>query len=225
MVCAVMLALAVGHIPLTTLSAVPRFRPHVLIDAGHGGMDGGAVAADGTEEKTLNLLLAGELAHLLRLCGYEVQLTRDSDTALDVVDGASIRENKVRDMKARLALYEQAELVVSVHQNMFGSASCQGSQVFYAAGNPLSKRLGSLIREELVTRLQPDNERELKAGSKDIYLLFKTTRPTVLVEGGFLSNAEDLRRLKSDEERRRLGFAIACGVIRYTKPNGGDEQS
>lgn len=223
--CAAVFAVAVGELVPAATTARGIERPHVLIDAGHGGMDGGAVAVDGTEEKTINLAVAEVLCDLLRLCGCEVTMTRTTDTALDTVNGATIRENKVADMQARLTLYEQADFTVSLHQNMFGIASCRGSQVFYSENNPLSKRLGTLIRDELIARLQPENERALKAGGKEIYLLYKTTRPAVLVECGFLSNTEELAKLKDPTYQRQLGMAIACGVMRYTKPNGGNEQS
>lgn len=220
MLCAVVLAFAVGHVPLATVGQHAAVRPRITVDAGHGGMDGGAVAPDGTEEKTLNLAIASTLADILRLCGCEVTMTRTDDTMLGG-EADTVRRKKVADMQERLKLFEQADCSVSIHQNMFGLSSCRGSQVFYSDNNPLSKRLGALIREELITRLQPDNERVLKAGGKDIYLLHKTMRPAVLVECGFLSNADELRQLEDEAYQRELSFAIACGILRYIAPNGG----
>lgn len=189
--------------------------PLVTVDAGHGDFDGGAVAADGTEEKDLNLAVALPLSDMLRLCGCRVAMTRTDDTTLCADDSASIRERKVSDMKARLAMYEQADINISIHQNMFSKAIYHGAQMFYSTNDPASRVLAEAVREQIVTGLQPDNTRELKSGNRDIYLLYKTTRPTVLVECGFLSNAEELAALKTPTYQRRLAFAVASGMMRY----------
>ena len=187
-------------------------RPRVTVDAGHGGFDGGATAPDGTMEKDINLCVAQALSDMLTLCGLDVTRTRSDDTALDR-EGETIRRRKVSDMEQRLALYEQAQINISIHQNMFGAARYQGAQVFYSANHPFSKVVAECVRGEIVGMLQPDNTRELKAGNRDIYLLHKTTKPTVLVECGFLSNAEELSKLKDETYQRQLAFAIASGVL------------
>lgn len=215
-VCAVLLAVTVGSIAVTVdTRGTASLRPTIVIDAGHGDFDGGAVAPDGTTEKTINLAVALPLENFLTLCGFDVVMTRIDDTALHENDEATLREKKVSDMKARLALYEQADLNVAIHQNMFGSTKYCGTQVFYSTNHPLSKPLGDSIRSEVVRLLQPDNTRELKSGSKDIYLLYRATAPTVLVECGFLSNAEELAQLKDEDYQRQLAFGIACGITRY----------
>ena len=195
-------------------------RPVVTVDAGHGGFDGGAVAPDGTQEKEINLAVAMPLADILTVMGYDVVRTRDDDRGLEDDAQATVREKKVADMKRRLALFDAADFNVSIHQNMFGSAKYHGAQMFYAAANPLSKPLASSVREQVYARLQPDNTRELKSGSRDIYLLYKTTKPTVLVECGFLSNAAELERLKTPSYQRQTAFAVACGVMAYTRQYG-----
>lgn len=190
-------------------------RPLVTVDAGHGGFDGGAVAKDGTEEKDINLAIALPLGDILRLCGMQVQMTRTADAALCEDEGLSIREKKVRDMGERLSLYEQADCNVAIHQNMFGAAKYHGAQVFYSQNHPLSKVLASAVREAVYTRLQPDNTRELKSGGRDIYLLYKASRPTVLIECGFLSNDAELRGLQSVEYQKKMAFCVACGVLNF----------
>ena len=147
-------------------------------------------------------------------------MTRQTDDGLQNADDTTIRQKKVSDMHARLAIYEEAQLVISVHQNMFAAQSCRGSQVFYSPNHPCSKVLASCVREQLISQVQPDNTRELKAGNKDIFLLYKTTRPTVLVECGFLSNAEELARLKETEYQRQLAFAVACGAMEFIAQKG-----
>lgn len=195
-------------------------RPTIVIDAGHGGFDGGATAPDGTQEKTLNLAIAKPLAVMLTLCGFDVTMTRQTDEGLHDEADSTVREKKVSDMNARLALYEEAQMVISIHQNMFAVKGCHGAQVFYSTNHPCSKALASYVREELVSKLQPENTRELKAGNKDIFLLHKTTKPAILVECGFLSNADELEKLKNEDYQRQLAFAIACGAVRYTAEKG-----
>ncbi len=190
-------------------------RPLVTVDAGHGGFDGGASAPDGTMEKTLNLEMSEPLSAMLLLCGFEVKSTRTADVGLHEDDTASIREKKISDMKARLALYDSADLNIAVHQNNFGDARYSGTQVFYSDNHALSKPLAEAVRSGICERLQPDNTRELKTGNKDIYLLYKTQKPTVLVECGFLSNTEELARLKDPQYQRQLMLCVTQGVVQY----------
>ncbi len=218
--CAAFLGAALNETVIFTDGASATARPRIVIDAGHGGFDGGAKAPDGTEEKALNLDIAHALAAMLTVCGFDVTMTRQTDDGLQNADDTTIRQKKVSDMHARLALYEEAQLVISIHQNMFAAKSCHGSQVFYSPNHPFSKVLASCVREQLISQIQPDNTRELKAGNKDIFLLHKATVPTVLVECGFLSNAEELARLKDAEYQRQLAFAIACGAMNFTAQKG-----
>jgi len=216
--CGVMLMVVVGRFgaAVNTSNQAAVIRPTVVVDAGHGGFDGGAVAPDGTQEKDLNISIASSLADMLTLLGYDVIETRTDDSGLDDGTETTIREKKVSDMKQRLALYDKADLNISIHQNMFGASAYHGAQMFYSANNPLSKPLATLVRKRVYEQLQPDNTRELKSGNKDIYLLYKTVKPTVLVECGFLSNAQELENLKNEAYQRRLAFGIACGTLEYT---------
>lgn len=212
--CAAVLGASMQKVAQPVSGDVSR-RLVVTVDAGHGGFDGGAVAKDGTEEKDINLAVCLPLADVLRLCGMQVQMTRTADAALCEEEGLSIREKKVRDMGQRLALYEQADINVAVHQNMFGEAKYSGAQVFYSQNHPLSKALAAGVREAVYTRLQPDNTRELKSGGRDIYLLYKASKPTVLIECGFLSNAAELEKLQSAAYQRQMAFSVACGILSF----------
>ena len=218
--CAAFLGAALNETVIFTDGASATARPRIVIDAGHGGFDGGAKAPDGTEEKTLNLQIAQNLSAMLTVCGFEVTMTRETDDGLQGENDATVREKKVSDMHARLAMYEEAQLVISIHQNMFAAKNCRGSQVFYSPNHPCSKVLASCVREQLISRLQPDNTRELKEGNKDIFLLHKTTRPTVLVECGFLSNTEELACLRDETYQRQLAFAVACGAMEFMAQKG-----
>lgn len=196
-------------------SAVSSAEPDpIVIDPGHGGADGGATAADGTEEKTLNLAVALPLRDLLTVMGYPVVMTRTDDTMLHT-EGSTLRERKVSDMRNRLALVNTAALTVSIHQNKFPQTQYWGTQVFYSANTEESRVLAESVRSCVVDWLQPDNKRELKRGTEDVYLLHRATRPMILVECGFLSNASDLSKLQEAAYRQQLAFAVAVGTMKY----------
>lgn len=192
------------------VNAVAVSRTAILLDPGHGGADGGASGTDGTAEKAVNLAISLPLRDLLRLMGCRVTMTRETDTALS---DTAVHGWKAADMNRRLALYEQADLTVSVHQNYFTQSRYDGTQVFYGTAQPESRTLAESIRRAVVTALQPDNTRELKAADSGIYLLHRTTRPAVLVECGFLSNEAERDKLKDSIYQKQMALAIAVGVL------------
>lgn len=187
-------------------------RPHILIDPGHGGEDGGTSGADGTLEKEINLAVALPLRDVLRVLGYAVDMVRETDTA--VYDPQTVPQygKKVSDMRQRLVLYESAERIVSIHQNHFGQTKYSGTQVFYSQNAPESKALAEHIQTAVHTYLQPENKREIKAAGESIYLLHNTTRPAVLVECGFLSNEAEREQLKTEGYRQKLALIVASAL-------------
>lgn len=189
-------------------------QPHLVIDAGHGGEDGGASAADGTLEKEINLAIALPLGDMLHVMGFEVLQTRTEDTMI-CSTGSTLRERKVSDIKNRLSLIEQADVAVSIHQNKFSQTQYHGAQMFYAPGNNDSKVLGEAVRSAVLSLLQPDNTRELKKGEDTVYLLKHATKPLVLVECGFLSNEQECAKLKTRDYQRQMAFAVAGGIFSY----------
>lgn len=191
----------------------------ILIDPGHGGLDGGTQAADGTMEKNINLAIALDLRDMLFISGFPVQMTRETDISIHEEGLSSISQQKVSDMRCRLALYESAQTVISIHQNHFGVPKYHGTQVFYSPNHQGSACLASTIRETVISGLQPDNTRELKKAGDGIYLLYHTTRPAVLVECGFLSNPGERESLKNPAYQQRMAFAIAGGYWRYVREN------
>ncbi len=209
---ALMVTVAFGITERRGASACVSSSPHVLIDAGHGGADGGAEGADGTLEKDINLAIARPLGDLLQVMGYTVSYTRTEDAMVDAV-GDTLRERKVSDIKNRLSLIEQADMTVSIHQNKFPQTQYSGTQVFYGAGSAESRVLAAAIRASVIALLQPTNTRELKKGDGSVYLLKHATQPLVLVECGFLSNETELEKLKTREYQLQMAFAIAAGVL------------
>ena len=192
-------------------------RKTVIVDAGHGGFDGGAVADDRTPEKDINLSISLKLASMLKFHGYNVILTRDTDSGTEIDPSQSIANRKKSDMGERLKIINENPdaIFVSIHLNKFPSSSAVGAQVFYSPNNPLSMSLGQSIQKTVKVLLQPENERTIKKGTKSTYLLYKASVPAVIVECGFLSNKTELMLLKSDEYGSKMAFAILCGILNY----------
>ena len=192
--------------------------PVVLLDAGHGGEDGGAVGLDGLVEKDLNLEVTLQLNTFLRAMGYETILTRTEDCDLHDPDADSCQQRKVSDIRARFAMMEtlgEDDLFVSIHMNKFGQASARGTQVFYGANNPQSAELAESIQTTVIQLLQPDNHRQIKRSGDSIYLLYHAERIAVMVECGFISNPSDAQKLQEETYQRELSFAIAAGILAY----------
>lgn len=196
-------------------------QPKLVIDAGHGGEDGGAVSSDGTMEKDMNLDIALRLQQLLVLSGCDVTLTRDSDKAIYEEGAESLKSKKVSDMKKRLAIFNEdpEQTVISIHQNKFPQSQYSGTQVFYSGQKQESNLLAESIKASVVGMLQPQNTRETKKADKNIYLLYNAKVPAVIVECGFLSNSEELAKLKTEEYRQEMAFAIYCGYLNYYNQN------
>ena len=187
----------------------------VLIDPGHGGFDGGTIAKDGTLEKHLNLAVSSYLHDLLYVCGVPVTMTRRTDTGLEEDDSESIRNKKVSDMRRRLALYDSADVVISIHHNHFTSPKYDGTQLFYSPSCLASSLLAEDLRQSVIDWVQPQNTRQSKEATEAIYLLYHTNSPAVLVECGFLSNPDELNKLKQPAYQQQLAFALAAGYWKY----------
>ena len=167
----------------------------------------------------INVKIALKLKEFLRLGGYEVVMTRDSDVSTDDVETDKIAARKKSDLKNRLKLmkdYPDA-VFVSIHLNKFTTSAAAGSQVFYGAGREESKKLGEDIQKAIVRLLQPENTRVNKKATSSTYILYNATLPAVLVECGFLSNTAELKRLKTEEYQNKMAFGIFCGIMDYYK--------
>ena len=181
----------------------------IILDAGHGGEDGGAVGVNGVAEKELNLLVTNTLADLLRAAGYHVVQTRTEDTLL-YTPGTQKGHKKQGDLKNRLAFTQryQNSILVSIHMNTFPNGSCQGTQVWYSQNNAQSAELALGVQSKVKALLQPQNNRKTKAATSSIYLLRNATVPAILVECGFLTTPAECERLCDDTYRKMLALAI-----------------
>lgn len=195
----------------------PVLKQTVIIDAGHGGDDGGAIGIDGTVEKDINLDIALKLEKLLKFYGFEVIMTRTEDimTCDDGLD--SLRKRKVSDIHNRFDILEKNPdaVFISIHQNKFEDNSQHGTQVFYSGNNDESKLLAESIQNSIVSVLQPDNSRVVKKSGSGIYLLYHAKLPAVLVECGFISNPAEVKKLNDENYRMKIAILIADGLIKY----------
>lgn len=194
--------------------------PNIVIDAGHGGEDGGAVSDDGVLEKDLNLKISRNLSEILRFFGYEVSETRTEDISV-FTDGDTVRERKVSDMKNRLSVFNSSEknIVISIHQNKFTQSKYYGTQIFYSPNDERSSLLAESIKSTVTTLLQPDNTRECKKSDNSIYLLKNAKVPAVIVECGFISNYEECQKLNSSEYQKQMAYSISLGFLDFYHKN------
>lgn len=195
----------------------PVLKQTVIIDAGHGGDDGGAIGIDGTVEKDINLDIALKLEKLMKFYGFDVIMTRTEDimTCDDGLD--SLRKRKVSDIHNRFDVLEKNPdaVFISIHQNKFEDNSQHGTQVFYSGNNDESKLLAESIQNSIVSVLQPDNSRVVKKSGSGIYLLYHAKLPAVLVECGFISNPAEVKKLNDEKYRMKIAILIADGLIKY----------
>lgn len=182
-------------------------RIKIIVDAGHGGMDGGKIGVNDAKESDINLKIAKLLQEDLEKKQFQVTMTREG------ADGMA--DSNVEDLKARVTKInqEKPELVVSIHQNSYGDASVKGAQVFYFEHSDESEKAAKLIQKSM-NEMDTDNHREAKANTT-YYLLKRTEVPVVIVECGFLSNSEEADKLVTQEYQEKVAQAIVEGLYRY----------
>ena len=208
---------------LSVVSAPPAQNRLIIIDAGHGGEDGGTSSADGILEKDINLQIALKLRSMLEIAGYQTIMTRDEDEQLGDLSLNTIRQRKVSDIRTRLKITQDntEAIFVSIHQNYYTSPKYSGLQVFYSPENIESRALAECIRQSTVTLLQPDNTREIKEIGSNIYLLYNIKLPSVMVECGFLSNPQEAVLLAEDSYQSKIAFSVLCGIQKYAEEKYG----
>lgn len=208
------------NIKVSVSSESVKSMPTIVIDAGHGGEDGGAVSESGMLEKDINLSIANDTSALFYLLGFDVTQTRKNDIALDNGED-TIRKRKVSDMKKRLEIFNSSKenTIISIHQNKFSESKYHGTQIFYSPNNPKSKQLADSIKYSVKGLLQPDNERECKKADSGIYLLKNTNNPAVIVECGFISNGEECKNLLDSQYQKQMAYSITAGFLSYYNTN------
>ena len=226
----VMLAAIVLTVPgpeeLGVLAGRTKVPLTIAIDAGHGGPDGGAEAADGTQEADLNLAIAKALASEAEKRGIKVVMTRDSEEGVYSGENLEKKWRKLEDMQCRKSIMEEsgADAAVSIHMNCFQQdASVRGAQSFYPKSGSaeilkISETLAESIQTHLVEGIN-DGSNRVHMGKGDVYLLENSAVPIVLVECGFLSNSEDLSRLKQEQQQEKIAAFILDGLQQALEGN------
>ena len=186
------------------------------MDAGHGGEDGGAVAADGTVESSINLAVALKVEELLFLTGQETEMTRREDISVYSQGAETLREKKVSDLHNRVELVNgmgEGAVLLSIHQNSLPQAkSVRGAQVFYNE-NAGAEPLAAAIQQAMNQAVNAGGEKSHKAIDGSVYLMAHIDCPGVLVECGFLSNAGEAALLKTEDYQRKLALSITAGYL------------
>jgi N-acetylmuramoyl-L-alanine amidase len=184
----------------------------IILDPGHGGEDSGAVGINGSYEKDLNLTISQIMKDLLTVCGYSVIMTREEDVLL--FDEENQSPKKSQDLKNRVDFgtkYPDA-IFVSIHMNKFSQEKYRGLQVYYSPNRPESSSLAEWIQTTVRCSLQPDNNRQIKAATSSIYILHRIQIPAVLIECGFLSNAEE-ESLLTDSAYQMMLAGTICSAL------------
>ena len=189
-------------------------RRTIVIDAGHGGVDGGATSCTGKLESAYNLEIALKLREVFRLLGYRTTMVRTSDTSV-YTKGDTIAAQKISDLKERVRMVNASEnnILVSIHQNNFSDSRYSGAQVFYA-GTEGSRELAEALQSAFVNTLNPGSKRKTKK-AEGIYLMEHIENPGILVECGFLSNPEEEAKLTSPEYQKKLCCVISATVCMW----------
>ncbi len=191
--------------------------PTVIIDAGHGGEDGGASGKGGSLEKELNLDIAEKIADMLRSSGIKVIMTRTEDILLYDRNADYMGHKKSLDLRARLDIAKSNPnaVFVSIHMNAFGDARYKGLQVWYSKNTEGSRRLADTVQNLVRETLQNDNNRKTKEANSSIYLLDRAVCDSILIECGFLSNSEEEALLLDENYRKTLALTLFAAIKDY----------
>jgi len=201
----------------TAINTYSNHSPVIIIDAGHGGEDGGAVSKNGVYEKDINLSISKQLCDIFSVSGYKVVMTRETDTMLYNKKDDYKGRKKALDLAARVKIASQYEdaIFISIHMNAFPDPKYSGLQVYYSKNHSDSEKIASLVQDGVRINLQPENNRQIKSAGTDIFVLDRITLPAVLIECGFLSNEEEARLLSDVEYQKRLTLSIFLSVSKY----------
>lgn len=191
----------------------------LVIDAGHGGEDGGAVSITGVSESQINLSIACKLEDILALYGVAPQMLRREDISLHNDSASTLREKKSSDLRNRVKAIEavQAPILISIHQNSYPEQRYHGAQVFYAP-TAYSKELAEHMQATLNQRLDPSNTRGCKQIPDSVYLMNHISCPAVLVECGFLTNPTEEALLRQEDYQRKIAACLTGALLTAPAP-------
>lgn len=208
---------AVGTENAVFVNTVPNDETILVLDAGHGGMDGGCSSADGVPEKGINLNIMLTVKDMADIFGYETVTTRETDTSIHDSGVQGIRAQKISDMENRLEIFNKNpnSVCISIHQNTYTDPKFKGAQMFYSSANPESESLARILQGLFKDNIQPYNNRETKLCGSELYLCHFCKAPAVMAECGFLSNAEEAENLKNEDYQRKVAFTVFEGFYKF----------
>ena len=191
--------------------------PVIIIDAGHGGEDGGAVVQDNILEKDINLTISQKTNEIISLFGFTTFMIRETDRLIYDSESTTLRQKKNSDLRNRLNIMNnfQDALFVSIHQNKYENSRVWGAQTFYSPNDEKSPILAEFIQGSIITLLQNNNKRVIKEIGTNVFVIYNATKPAVMVECGFMSNNDELLRLKDDNYQNKMSFSISYGILNY----------
>lgn len=189
----------------------------VVLDAGHGGEDGGAIGKNNVYEKDLNLLITMKIGKILENNGINVVYTRTTDTLLYNKNEDYKNKKKALDLAERVKIAQKYEnsIFISIHMNSFSQSDTRGFQIYYSKNDPESRIIADQIQNAVKNKLQPSNRRKTVDSTSRIYLLKNIKTPAILIECGFLSNPEECKLLSTEKYQNDLSVTIADEIIRY----------
>ncbi|MUK90789.1 N-acetylmuramoyl-L-alanine amidase CwlD [Ornithinibacillus sp. L9] len=205
--------------------SLPLSGKTIVIDPGHGGVDGGAVGKDDTLEKDIALEVSKKLQNYLQQSGALVYLTRETDKDLAAEDTKGLSKRKGEDIRKRMDFIHEknADFFITIHLNAIPSTKWRGAQTFYYPKSDEGKHLAKMIQSEIKRNLENTNRSSLAINN--LYLLKNAEVPGALVEIGFLSNVEEREQLKQEDYQRQMAGSIYEGILRYVteKPEQAEE--
>ena len=211
---------------VASVNALPITNKVIVIDAGHGLPDEGAVGFNGTTEQAINLSISLKLHKLIEQSGAKVVLTRSDENGIYSLDSKSIRNKKVSDIKNRVEIgnNSNADVFISIHLNKYPPSEIyRGWQTFYQNNNEKSKQLSNIIQNNLSNNIEFKNDRT-PMPITGIYIMDHVQIPSVIIECGFLSNPEEVRLLKEDTYQNKLAWGIYTGLQEYFTNEGGTNE-
>ena len=215
----VIVFLGIAQMGSNTITTIHQQKPvqrhhRIVIDAGHGGIDGGATSCTGVLESHINLEIALRLEDIFHLLGYDTVMIRKTDESI-YTQGSTIAAQKVSDLKERVRITNETEgaILISLHQNTYSDSRYRGAQVFYAKQED-SQKMAQALQQNLVAILNPGSQRKSRS-AKGVYLMEHISCPGILIECGFLTNPEEEVLLRSDEYQINLCAVIAATVSSY----------
>ncbi len=198
--------------------ALPSTDKVIVIDAGHGLPDEGAIGYEGMTEQKINLEIALKLQKLLESSGAIVKLTRSDENGIYNIESKTIRDKKVSDTKNRANIINSInnDILISIHLNKFSDSKYRGWQVFYKEKNAPSEMLANNIQTNINKNINIENKRKIKS-IHNIYIIDKAKIPSVIVECGFISNPSEAELLKKKEYQNKLVWGMYIGIQEYFK--------